>query len=288
MWLLCAVALAALANGCAPAESQLSIVIVVIDTLRPDHLGLYGYEERPTSPNLDERAASAAVFEYAYTTSPWTLPAFGPLFTGQLPTRHSAGVIISSLSEARETGTIGDLVGKSGTSFLQIRASLPTLAGVLEDAGYHTGTIVNNAFLSPEFGLDRGFQTYDYYAPEPDRRATEVTDLALAWLDAHDASRDGTPFLLVVHYFDPHMPYEAPAPFLGRFAAQYADDQYGVPLRGFTRCVISFAIASPGGSATWRSRRLSTTRRSLTRIGSSSGCSRRSTSAVFPTTDTYS
>lgn len=161
MWLLCVVTLAALANGCAPAESQLSIVIVVIDTLRPDHLGLYGYEERPTSPNLDERAASAAVFEYAYTTSPWTLPAFGSLFTVQLPTRHSAGVIISSLSEARETGTIGDLVGKSSTSFLQIRASLPTLAGVLEDVGYHTGAIVNNAFLSPEFGLDRGFQTYD-------------------------------------------------------------------------------------------------------------------------------
>ena len=229
--MLCAVALAALANGCAPAESQPSIVIVVIDTLRPDHLGLYGYEERPTSPYLDERAASAAVFERAYTTSSWTLPAFGSLFTGQLPTRHSAGVIISSLSEARETGTIGDLVSKSGTIFLRIGASLPTLAGVLEDAGYHTGAIVNNAFLSPEFGLDRGFQTYDYYAPEPDRRATEVTDLALAWLEAHDA-RDGAPFLLVVHYFDPHMPYEAPAPFLGRFAAQYADDQYGVPLRG--------------------------------------------------------
>ena len=228
-------ALAVLANGCAPAGPPPSIVVVVIDTLRADHLGLYGYEERPTSPNLDERAASAAVFERAYTTAPWTLPAFGSLFTGRLPTRHSAGVILEDVAKAYGRANLRELVGRQDQTFFQLDASLPTLASMLSDAGYDTGAIVSNAFLSPEFGLNRGFHTYDYFPAVPERTAETATDLALAWLDAHDTEQADAPFMMLVHYFDPHMPYAAPESFLGRFANQYLGDEFTIPLEDMTR-----------------------------------------------------
>ncbi len=228
-------ALAAPANGCAPAESPPSIVVVVIDTLRADHLGLYGYEERPTSPNLDQRAASAAVFERAYTTAPWTLPAFGSLFTGQLPTRHGAGVILEDVARVMEHGNLRELVERRDKTFFQLDASLPTLASMLSEAGYHTGAIVNNAFLSPEFGLDRGFSTYDYGRLSPARDAETATDLALAWLDTHDAERADAPFMLLVHYFDPHIPYTAPEPFQGRFSGRYLGDEFTLPFNDMSR-----------------------------------------------------
>ena len=232
---MCAGALAVLANGCAPAGPPPSIVVVVIDTLRADHLGLYGYEERPTSPNLDQRAASAAVFERAYTTAPWTLPAFGSLFTGQLPTRHSAGVILEDLAEAKGRGNVRELVGRLDQTFFQLDASLPTLASMLSEAGYDTGAIVNNAFLSPEFGLDRGFNTYDYRRGAPARDAETATDVALTWLDTHDAERADAPFMLLVHYFDPHMSYTAPEPFQGRFSGQYLGDEFTLPFEDMPR-----------------------------------------------------
>lgn len=232
---MCTGALAALANGCGPAGQQPSIVIVVIDTLRADHLGMYGYEERPTSPNLDERAASAAVFEHAYTTAPWTLPAFGSLLTGQLPTRHGAGVILEDVAAAKGRGDLRELVGRQDKIFFPLDPSLPTLASRLTEAGYDTGAIVNNAFLSPEFGIDRGFSTYDYRQRAPARNAETATDLALAWLDTHDAERAAAPFMLLVHYFDPHMPYSAPEPFQGRFSGRYLGDEFTLPLEDMRR-----------------------------------------------------
>ena len=233
--LLCVAAFAVLATGCAPAEPPPSMVVIVIDTLRADHLGVYGYEERPTSPNLDARADSAAVFDRAYTTAPWTLPAFGSLFTGQVPTRHGAGVIVEDITKAEGLDSLRDLVVQPDNSFFKLDDSLPTLASMLAEAGYATAAIVNNAFLSPEFGVDRGFGTYDYFAPVPERSAETATDLALAWLDGRDAAGAEAPFMLLVHYFDPHMPYAAPAPFLGRFADQYVGDEFTLPLRDMTR-----------------------------------------------------
>lgn len=87
---LCA-ALLAVASGCrADPHAPPSVVLIVVDTLRADHLGVYGYD-RPTSPSLDRWASDAVVFERAHAPSPWTLPSFGSLLTGHTPTRHRAG-----------------------------------------------------------------------------------------------------------------------------------------------------------------------------------------------------
>jgi arylsulfatase A-like enzyme len=227
---LAALALSAATVACAPPETPPSMVIIVIDTLRADHLGLYGYVSNPTSPNLDERAATAAVFERAHSTAPWTLPSFGSMFTGQLPTRHSAGVRVGDYEAAVEAGEDDDIVVRPNKTLYRLDDQLPTLAATLQTAGYRTAAIMNNSFLTTEFGLNRGFETYDFDPRTPERTATEATDLALDWLRRYDDSPDPQPFLLVVHYFDPHLPYDAPAPYLGRFAGRYESDQFRLPM----------------------------------------------------------
>ncbi|MFQ5743417.1 MAG: sulfatase [Acidobacteriota bacterium] len=206
------------------------VVLIVIDTLRADHLGVYGYQ-RPTSPAIDKWAEEAAVFDRAFSTSPWTLPAFGSIYTGQLPTRHAAGVRVRKVAQLPARDEIPQLIRHADTLFFELDSSLKTLAEILRDKGYTTGAVINNAFLKPRFGIDRGFETYDY-TPKPRvkiRTADATVDRALRWLDENPEG----PFFLVLHIFDPHMPYAAPAPFAGKFSNQYADT-YGLPIEDFT------------------------------------------------------
>jgi arylsulfatase A-like enzyme len=198
------VALAALAVGCPPAQPAGGpAVLIVVDTLRPDHLGVYGYD-LPTSPQLDARMASGRVYERAFATSSWTLPSFASIFTGQLPARHGAG-------EVTQRG------GKR--SFTSLDSEIPTLAEIFRANGYATGAIVGNAALAPVFGLDRGFDTYDYVpaTTRQIRRADATVRRALAWIDR----QEGRPFFLMVHLFDPHMSYDAPPPHRGRFSGRH-------------------------------------------------------------------
>ncbi len=177
------------------------VLLIVVDALRPDHLGAYGYQ-RPTSPHLDEWAEHAAVFERAFTTSPWTLPSFGSMLTGELPARHSAG------SRVRES---------NWTVSSRLNDTLPTLPGVLSEAGFATGAIINNPWLPRGIGLERGFDTYDYQRPgeQEHRRAGEVVDRSLSWI----AESSESPFFFMMHILDPHMTYDAPAPVRGRFTS---------------------------------------------------------------------
>ena len=169
-----AIAIALLAGAllgsmsCAPAPPR-SVVLIVIDTLRADHLSLYGYQ-RATSPELDALAESGAVFDHAFATSPWTLPSFGSIFTGRLPAEHRAGWRSGGADEGR--------------SFLPMREGVSTLAETLVAHGRDTGAIMNNAFLHPDFGVARGFQTYDHIGGNRRkiRRADEVVDRTLEWL----------------------------------------------------------------------------------------------------------
>ncbi len=208
--LLLAAALGAL-GSCAPAAPR-SVVLIVVDTLRADHLGLYGYP-RPTSPVLDALARDAAIFERAFATSPWTLPSFGSLFTGRLPAEHRAGWPAGA-------GESGEAEGRQ---FLPLSAGLPTLAESLGARGLDTAAIMNNAFLHSDFGVARGFATYDHIGGNRRRirRADEVVDRALDWLGKEGRGD----FLLVVHFFDPHLNYDAPEPFRGRFAGAEMTDE---------------------------------------------------------------
>ena len=199
--------------GCQAAPPH-SVVLIVVDTLRADHLGVYGYD-RPTSPNLDAWAEDGAVFEHAFSTSPWTLPSFGTMFTGQLPSRHLAGTFVR--------GADGRPPNRS--QFGQLDTSLPTLAEAASAAGFATAAVINNAFLGPRFGVDRGFDTYDFSAAgnKQLRRADVVVDRAIAWL----RGRDDAPFFLVIHFFDPHMDYDPPEATRGQFSS--ALPQTGLP-----------------------------------------------------------
>jgi len=206
--LVLSLALAACGSDAPVLAPRGPIIVIAIDTLRADHLGLYGYE-RDTSPRLDALAAEGAVFEHAFATASWTLPSMTSLLTGAWPREHGAGY-----ARARD--------GRQ--RFSRLREQVPALAEMLRDAGYATGAVANVGFMSPRFGFARGFDTYDW-APSTDedsRRAGESVDRALAWIDAND---DG-PFFFMLHLFDPHRHFDAPPPFRGKFTNVYRD-RYG-------------------------------------------------------------
>ncbi len=203
-WLISVLALGVFACG-GDAGNDRNVLFLVVDTLRADHLGVYGYE-RPVSPEIDAWATRGAIFDRATATSPWTLPSFGSLFTGQLPSRHAAGLVAPGPQGER--------------AFVQLDGSVPTLAEILGEHGYETVAILNNPFLHPSFQLGRGFETYDYVPGDNAtiRRANVIVDRTLRFFD----QRDGRPFFLVAHFFDPHMNYDPPIAVSGRFKDGYA------------------------------------------------------------------
>ena len=197
--------------ACAPSDAPRSVILIVVDTLRADHLGTYGYRRR-TSPNLDDWAQQGQVFEQAISTAPWTLPTFGSLYTGYLPLRHRAGMAHFD----------------PGTSLAanRLRPDVIQIAQQLAGSGLNTGAVVNNPFLSPTFGLNRGFEVYDH-VPGNNRKIRRADVTVTQALDLID-SWNGAPFFLVVHLFDPHLSYDPPAPFRGTFTKAY-DSQLALP-----------------------------------------------------------
>ncbi len=194
--------------GCAPRPRQPApIVLIVIDTLRADHMSLYGYG-RDTTPRISQLASSGSVFEHAFSAAAWTLPGVASLLTGQWPSVHGAG-----LGEADR--------------FKRSDETIPTLAELLQAAGYDTGAVVNAGYLHPQFGFARGFESYDFQRGAEDqiRRADATVDVALEWIDAHREA----PFFLLLHVFDVHRYYDAPEPARGTFTDAYRD-RYGETL----------------------------------------------------------
>jgi arylsulfatase A-like enzyme len=200
----------------APADR--SAVLIVLDTLRRDHMSLYGYA-RKTTPSLDERAKTAVVFDQSTAVSPWTLPSHASMFTGLWPRSHGAD---SFRGENDEPDNVRPLPPGS-----------LTLAEIARDHGYRTaGFAANAAYLTSHWGMDQGFQEYLCRRPRPselmlgkarmlgrkwdERRAQheemayftapEITRAAIAWLEQH---RDA-PFFLFLNYLDAHTPNAAP------------------------------------------------------------------------------
>lgn len=164
------------------------ILLVSLDTVRPDHLSLYGYE-RATSPHLDRWAENAAVFDQAVTTAPWTLPAHLSMLTGLDAFEH--GVNHRS----------------------RVPKEIELLSETLRAAGYRTAAVVGGGFLDPEYGLHQGFDSYRYYPHHTD--ADELAhglQAALDWLRAGPRR----PWFLFFHTYEPHYPYYARQPFLER------------------------------------------------------------------------
>jgi choline-sulfatase len=172
------------------------LVLVVVDTLRADHLSLYGHD-RATSPTQDALATESTVYERALAHAGWTLPSMASILTGRLPTEHQA---------TRDP--------KDVLRFNRLDEHLPTLASLLGERGYRTAAWVNNTYMAPEFALDKGFGAYDYVGTggPGGRDAATTVEEALAWLDQSEQ-----PAFAFIHIMEPHYPYLPPAHLRRRF-----------------------------------------------------------------------
>jgi choline-sulfatase len=221
---LCALVVGAAACGREPDPAR-SVVLIVVDTLRADHLGAYGHPEA-TSSELDRRASQGALFERAFAPSSWTLPSFASLYTGLWPSEHRVG---------REPGSEKEYTALSG--------QLRVLAEILAEQGFETAAIVNNPFLHPGFGLARGFEVYRYVygnlLHQP--RASQIAWAGLRWLDERDPQRR---FLLVLHFFDPHLTYDPHASVRGTFTAGYRGS-LELPVGGFGAANSTWDLPDP-------------------------------------------
>ncbi len=172
------------------SRRQPDVLLITIDTLRPDALGWIGHTN--DTPAIDALAARGFRFPRAVTPVPLTLPAHTSIMTGLVPRRHGV----------RDNG---QTFGTGPT----------TLAETLRAAGWSTAAFVSGFPLQRLFGLDRGFDHYDDALPDGregwvERIAADTTSAALEWLAAAPQ-----PWFVWVHYYDPHDPYEPPRAFWG-------------------------------------------------------------------------
>ncbi len=216
-----------------------NILLIVVDTLRADHLSCYGWPERST-PNIDRLAEEGIVAENMICQVPQTLPSFCTILTGTYPLTH----------------------GVRANGIFALPDEALTLAEILSDEGYGTAAFLAGFPLDRLFGTDQGFDRYNDsmrshipmkglktdddgsfrwlgHATESfENRADVVTEDAIAWLRKR---REGgfferrKPFFMMVHYFDPHHDYSPPDrfrnfehPYTGEVA--YVDEQVGALL----------------------------------------------------------
>ena len=194
-----------------------NVLLIVLDTLRADRLGSYGYQ-RPTTPFLDDFARDAVRFEKAFANSSWSLPSHISLFTGRLPYEHGA--------------TLNPYDGR-----------FPTLAQVLASQGYVTvGFVSNTYFVTRAHGADRGFLRWEniftgpldsarrtvygrrfvkyfkyifqHYVPYGEMPAEEISHRFLNWLD----KRPERPFFAFLNFMELHQPYTPPREVAARFS----------------------------------------------------------------------
>jgi arylsulfatase A-like enzyme len=208
--------------ACAPPPPR-SAILIIVDTLRADHLGVYG-SRRPTSPFLDELAKRGRVFENAFATSPWTLPSIGSMLTGLTPSGHSAGTLVNRSPAGYWKRS---RIGPHG--FVKLDSGVSTVPEQLAERGIATLAVMQNPNLNPAFALSRGFEVYDFQSGTNFhiRRADVVVERALAHVEAYRDRR----FFLVVHFFDPHFNYDPAAPVRGRFTREIDADMQ-LPVAG--------------------------------------------------------
>ena len=168
-----------------------SIIFILVDTLRRDYLGAYGFRG-DISPNLDWLAKESVVFENAFTQAPWTKPSIATLFTSLYPDVHGLD---------NHGGLFGERASDSLTTGILPPEAL-TMAELFQVSGYRTGAFVANPWLDRAFGFAQGFDTYEIRTD-----GDELLDRARGWLESRAS---GEPFFLYLHLMDVHGPYDAP------------------------------------------------------------------------------
>jgi len=167
------------------------IILISVDCLRPDHMGLYGYE-RNTTPRLDAFSSDGAVFTAASSASSWTLPAHMSMLTGLTPSFHAV------------------------TRERKLAPSVAYLPQLLSQAGYEVDGVVSGAYLSPNFGFEPGFHNYRVLPSSP---AEQTVAQALHLLQR----ARGRDFFLFLHVIDPHWRYLPPEDFVERYGPRPPD-----------------------------------------------------------------
>lgn len=210
----------ALASLPDPPSAAANVLVIIWDTVRALNTSVHGYA-RETTPELAKVAARGAVFERAFSTSSWSLPSHGSIFTGQYPPEMTVGFRAP------------------------LDATHPTIAEVLSRRGYTTAGFTANLFYgSRDYGIARGFTWYDErpafnwrvlthtwwqsrrivreirqrrgdYRQVLRRNAEDVNGAFLRWVDR----RGNRPFFAVINNFDAHEPYRPPAPFHTAYAS---------------------------------------------------------------------
>jgi arylsulfatase A-like enzyme/Flp pilus assembly protein TadD len=181
-----------------PVVQKPNVLLITIDTLRPDHLGAYGYTKIQT-PVLDRIAQNGILFRDAVCQTPLTLVSHSSLFTGLNPNVH----------------------GVRDNAYFTLSSNHKTLAEYLKENGYTTAAFIGSAILDRRHGLGQGFDWYSHYQPtiivgnESQRRAEEVVSEALDWIQK---SNNQNPIFLWLHLYDPHSPYNSPEPFHSQYA----------------------------------------------------------------------
>jgi arylsulfatase A-like enzyme len=211
-------ALALTATACTdPPPRGPNVLLISIDTLRPDHLSCYGYEH-DTSPRIDRLAGEGVLFENHVSSSSWTLPSHTALFT-------SVPDFVHGVTDVRSTA---------------LAPGFTTLAERFRAAGWQTAGFFSGPYLHPSFGLAQGFQHYENctsYAASFEHRDREdwifdrdlmldshkdstgerVLDAVTQWL----STREERPFFAFVHLWDPHFDFVPPAPWDEHFDPGY-------------------------------------------------------------------
>jgi len=202
-----ALLLSAALVACSEAPPR-HVVVIVLDTLRPDRLSLHGHPA-PTSPHLDALAQESRVFADAQSPSPWTAPSLLSLVTSLRPEAHG-------VYRFPNPGRMPD--------------EIATLAETLRAAGFRTAAFTEGGYAKGEFGLDQGFDVFPANPGDaaghasnlqhPSRLAGNV-DRALAWLD----ERSDAPGFLLFHTYESHFPYRAPTEHIARFWPGYRPER---------------------------------------------------------------
>ncbi len=172
----------------AAVSKRPNLVLVIIDTVRADHLSAYGYR-RPTSPNLAQLASRGLLFRNSYSASTWTLPSTASLLTGLYPDQHGVRRLPQVLSPEADT-----------------------LAERLRAFGYRTAAFTDGGFVDPQWGFAQGFERYDStrgqaWSPKDVKRVVEPAARWLMERSAESKAGDTAPFFLLVHTYEAHQPY---------------------------------------------------------------------------------
>lgn len=225
-----------------------NVVLVVLDTLRADRLGVYGFDKGDLTPNLDRLADSSIVYTNALSTAPWTLPAHASLFTGLYPDVH-----------------------RVGWGHYKLDDSHPVLSELLRDRGYATFAISNNVLLNAEHGFSRGFDSFIDTAKDPYIRGWRLArqcgaiQAAAEWMGlSSDAARDAgstltnallrerllargpidRPFFAFINYYECHDPYYPP----DRYTESHMTPQQREAYHKFRQGVTDLSVHACGGS----------------------------------------